>query len=325
MRLRFASCAARLPAPKTSTVLSELTAKPIPRWLGVLLMLCIAITFGSNHIAARIALDHGANVMTAVLFRSGGTALAVLLLMLASGVSLRVAPAARGHAAVIGLALAVQSVCIYAAVARIPVALAILVFNAFPLLLVLISWAAGADRPARRTLVMMPVALVGLALALDAGGWSGRNALGFGGRWAEIGVGVILALCAALAFATALFLTTRWLADVDGRMRSCMTMATVAVLALAVGAGAGGFAFPRDATGWGGLAMLTVFYCISITSLFVLLPRLGAVNNAALLHFEPVAVLVLGWAVLGQTVALLQIGGAVIVIATIVAMATGKR
>ena len=48
---------------------SELTAKPIPRWLGVLLMLCIAITFGSNHIAARIALDHGANVMTAVLFR----------------------------------------------------------------------------------------------------------------------------------------------------------------------------------------------------------------------------------------------------------------
>jgi drug/metabolite transporter (DMT)-like permease len=53
-----------------------------------------------------------------------------------------------------------------------------LVFNTFPLILSLLSWAAGAERPTRRMLAMMPVALAGLALALDAGGWSGRNAAG---------------------------------------------------------------------------------------------------------------------------------------------------
>ena len=302
-----------------------MTSKPIPRWLGVALMLGIATTFGSNHVAARIAFDHGANVTTAVAFRSVGTALAVFALLLVNGVSLKLAAATRGRAVLVGFALAIQSVCIYSAVARIPVALALLVFNTFPLILSLMSWAAGAERPTSRMLAMMPVALAGLALALDAGGWSGRNAAGFAGRWAEIGVGVSLALGAGLAFATALFFTTRWLGDVDGRMRSFMTMGTVGVLAVVAGISTDSFVLPRDATGWLGIALLTVFYCISITSLFVLLPRLGAVNNAALMNFEPVAVLFLAWAILDQAVAPLQIVGAVIVIGAIVAMATGKR
>jgi drug/metabolite transporter (DMT)-like permease len=304
---------------------APVTSKPIPRWLGVVLMLGIATTFGSNHVAARIAFDHGANVTTAVAFRSVGTALAVLALLLANGVPLKLSAATRGRAMVIGCALAVQSVCIYSAVARIPVALALLVFNTFPLILSLLSWAAGAERPTRRMLAMMPVALAGLALALDAGGWSGRNAAGFAGRWAEIGAGVVLALGAAMAFAAALFLTTRWLADVDGRMRSFMTMGTVGVLAVVAGFSTGSFVLPRDATGWMGIAALTVLYCISITSLFVLLPRLGAVNNAALMNFEPIAVLFLAWAILDQAVAPLQIAGAAVVIGAIVAMATGKR
>ncbi|MGB7541112.1 MAG: EamA/RhaT family transporter, partial [Burkholderiales bacterium] len=57
--------------------------KPLPRWLGIALMLVIATTFGSNHIAARLAFDHGVNVTTAVAARSAVTALAVLPLLLA--------------------------------------------------------------------------------------------------------------------------------------------------------------------------------------------------------------------------------------------------
>jgi drug/metabolite transporter (DMT)-like permease len=78
-----------------------------------------------------------------------------------------------------------------------------------------------------------------------------------------------------------------------------------------------GFGWPRDAAGWAGLAMLTVLYGSAITSLFVVLPRLGAVDNAAVMNFEPVAALVLGWLVLGQTIAPLQLLGGAIVIAAI--------
>ena len=60
--------------------------QPIPRWLGIVLLLAIAVVFGSNHVAARIAFEHGTNVTTAVVIRSAGTALFVLFLLLVNRV-----------------------------------------------------------------------------------------------------------------------------------------------------------------------------------------------------------------------------------------------
>ena len=294
---------------------------PIPRWVGVALLLAIATIFGGNHIAARVAFDHGSNVTTAVAFRSSGTALIVLALLLFNGVPLRVPAATFARSVLIGLLIAIQSYCLYSAVAVIPVALALLVFQTFPMLLALISWVAGGERPTRRVLLAMPVALIGLAFALDVWGKSGDVA----GRWAEVGVGVLWALGASVSFAMALYLMTRWLGSMDGRLRSFLSMCVVAVVTLAGGTLADAFALPVDRTGWMALALLTIFYAIAITSVFVLLPRLGAVNNAAVLNFEPIAVLGLAWLILGQAVAPLQIVGAFIVVGAIAWMGSGKR
>jgi drug/metabolite transporter (DMT)-like permease len=293
----------------------------IPRWAGIALLLVIAAVFGSNHIAARIAFDHGTNVTTAVAFRSTGTALIVLLLLLFTNTSLKIGQKTFGQSVLIGLLVAVQSYCLYSAVALIPVALALLVFQTFPMLLSLISWLGGGERPSRRVLLAMPVALLGLALALDVYGKSGDIA----GRWAEVGAGVLWALGASISFATAFFLITRWLGSMDGRLRSFLFMSVVAVVTLAAGTLADAFVLPKDNTGWIALALLTVFYGTAITSTFVLLPKLGAVNNAAVLNFEPIAVLGLAWLILDQSVAPLQILGAFIVVGSIVWMGAGKK
>lgn len=293
--------------------------QPIPRWVGIALLLAIAVVFGSNHVAARVAFDHGTNVTTAVAFRSAGTALFVLGLLLANGVSLALPAATRGRAVLIGLMLAVQSYCLYSAVAVIPVALALLAFQTFPMVLALVSWAADGEPPSRRVLLAMPVALAGLALALDVYGKSGDIA----GRWSEIGAGVLWATGASLSFASVLFFTTKWLPAVDGRLRSFMIMSVVAVVTLAGGAVAGDFRLPADQTGWIALVLLAVFYGTAITSLFVVLPRLGAVNNSVVLNFEPIAVLAIAWMVLDQAVAPLQVLGAFIVVGAIIA--TGRK
>ncbi len=298
-----------------------MSERPIPRWAGIALLLVIAAVFGSNHIAARVAFDHGTNVTTAVAFRSTGTALVVLALLLLNGISLRIPGKTFSHSVLIGLLVAVQSYCLYSAVALIPVALALLVFQTFPMLLSLISWVGGGERPSRRVLLAMPVALVGLALALDVYGKSGDIA----GRWAEVGTGVLWALGASISFATAFYLITRWLGSMDGRLRSFLFMAVVAVVTLAAGAAANAFVLPSDRTGWTALALLTVFYGTAITSTFVLLPKLGAVNNAAVLNFEPIAVLGLAWLILDQAVAPLQILGAFIVVGSIVWMGAGGK
>lgn len=298
-----------------------MSAPALPRWLGASLLLLIATTFASNHVAARVAFDHGANVATAVAVRSAGAALFVWSLLRAARVPLRLAPPTLARALVIGALLSVQSLCLYSAVARIPVALALLVFNTFPMMLGLLAWATGADRPKPRAFAAMALALAGLTLALDAFGWSGNAAHEDA---AAMAAGVTLAALAALAFASVLLLTTRWLADTDGRLRSFVLMLVVTVVALAAGRTSGEFAWPQDATGWAALALLTLLYASAITALFVLLPRLGAVDNAAIMNFEPIAALMLAWIALDQTMAPLQLVGAAIVVCAIVLLVTTR-
>jgi drug/metabolite transporter (DMT)-like permease len=308
----------------------------MPRWLGVLALLAIAATFGANHVAARLAFDHGVNVTMAVATRSIGTALFVLVLLRLSRVSIRIPALTLRRGLAIGLLVSVQSWCLYSAVARIPVALALLVFNTFPIMLGVISWLAGGERPARRTLIAMPVALLGLAIALDVtgfgatGGADGRSAVGGAAATGADGFvtmlpGVAFALTGSAAFGLALHLTSRWLPEIDGRLRTLMFMIVVAAAAGAGGAFVTGFDWPRDAAGWTGLSLLTVLYGMAITGLFVVLPRLGAVNNAAIMNFEPVAALGLAWAVLGQTIAPIQLAGGVVVIAAIVYLSAGRH
>ena len=286
---------------------------PLSPRAGVLALLTIAVVFGSNHVAARIAFDHGASVATAVTVRSGVTAVALYFWLRTIGVTFALPRPTLARACAIGALVALQSFCLYSAVARIPVALALLAFNTFPMLLALMSWGSGAGRPATRTLLAMPVALAGLALALDVFGKAGDLA----GRWAEIGVGVGWALGAALSFALVLLLTSRWLNDMDGRLRTFLTMGVTAVVVALAGVATEAFSLPRDSQGWLGLALLTVLYGTAITALFVVLPRLGAANYAVVLNIEPIAVLFLAWGILGQSVTPLQLLGALIVIGAI--------
>jgi drug/metabolite transporter (DMT)-like permease len=108
-------------------------------------------------------------------------------------------------------------------------------------------------------------------------------------------------------------------------VRTFWTMATVAVVVAAAAAPLDAFALPQDATGWLGLALLTALYGTAITALFVVLPRLGAVNHAPILNLEPIASLVLAWIFLGQRIATVQVAGALLVVAAIVWLASGRR
>ncbi|MEX0638417.1 MAG: DMT family transporter [Burkholderiales bacterium] len=289
--------------------------------LGIPLLMLLATIFAGNHIAARVAFDHGASVAAAVAVRSGATALAMVALLQVQGISIALPRATLVRGLGIGALVAVQSFCLYSAVAAIPVALALLAFNTFPMLFVLLTWAAGGENPGRRALVAMPLALFGLVLALDILG----TLRGMAGRWAEIGAGVGWALGAATSFALVLFLTTRHLKDVDGRVRTLLTMGATAVLVGLAGAATGSLALPADGTGWFGLALLTVLYGSAITAIFTVVPRLASPSNTAALNFEPIAALAMGWLILGQGMAPRQLVGAFIVVGAVIIIGARKH
>jgi drug/metabolite transporter (DMT)-like permease len=278
-------------------------------------LLLIALMMGANHVAARVAFNHGVDVATAVSFRSTVTALVVGLLLVVQHVPVRLTSRHRRALPGIGLLIGVQSLCLYAAVARLPVALALLAFNTYPLWTALWARVIYRHRPEPRVLRAMPVMLLGLALALDVLG--AASGLGVVGQWGRIGIGVAFALAAAATFGMVLVLTQHEAGTLDGRVRTATTMAVAALVALAGVASQGGFALPQAAPGWWGLLALTFLYGTAFTILFTVLPRLGVVGNSAIMNIEPIFALVLAWALLGQAIAPMQVAGGLLVVATV--------
>ncbi|MGC4396182.1 DMT family transporter [Hydrogenophaga sp. T2] len=278
-------------------------------------LLLIAFMMGANHVAARLAFDHGVTVATAVTVRSGITALVVAAIVLFARVPLRLQAPHRKALPAIGLLVGVQSLCLYAAVARLPVALALLAFNTYPLWTAFWARVIYGHRPAPHLLKAMPLMLLGLALALDVSG--AASGLGAGGHWARIGVGVAFALAAAASFGLALVFTQHETAGLDGRVRTASTMAIASVIALVASTTQGGLHFPNAMAGWWGLAGLTFLYGTAFTIMFTVLPRLGVVGNSAIMNIEPIFALVLAWVFLGQSIAAIQVAGGLIVVATV--------
>ena len=286
-------------------------------------LLLIALMMGANHVSARFAFNHGADVATAVVIRSVVTAAVVSAIVLLSGVRPRFTAHHRRVLPVIGGLIGVQSLCLYSAVARLPVALALLAFNTYPIWTALWARLLYRQRPERALLYAMPVILVGLALALDVFG--AASGLGASGQWARIGAGVGFALAAAATFGLALVVTQHEAGDVDGRVRTATTMAIAGVVALAMVATRGGFHFPTAAPGWWGLAVLTLLYGTAFTIMFTVLPRLGVVGNSAIMNVEPVFALVLAWLLLDQAVAPVQVLGALLVVGAVMVLGLRKR
>jgi drug/metabolite transporter (DMT)-like permease len=286
-------------------------------------LLLIALMMGANHVAARLAFNNGVDVATAVAVRSLVTATVVSLILLKFKVPLAISSRHKRFLPAIGLLIGVQSLCLYSAVARLPVALALLAFNSYPL------WAAFWDRVLyqRRTepavLKAMPILLVGLAMALDVFG--AASGLGAAAQWSRIGAGVAFALAAAATFGLAMILTQHEAGDLDGRLRTASTMTITGVIALSVVGLQGGFHLPQAALGWWGLAALTFLYGTAFTIMFTVLPKLGVAGNSAIMNVEPVFALVLAWLILGQSIATMQVAGALLVVGTVMVLGLRRR
>jgi drug/metabolite transporter (DMT)-like permease len=292
-------------------------SKLAPR-LGMLILLGVATSFASNHLAARFAFDHGASVAAGVTVRAASTALVLLVMMRLQGVVIAVPRALRGKALAAGVLIATQSYCLYSAVALIPPALALLVFQTSPMLYVLLTWAMGKEKPRLAALAPMLLALAGLALALGLAGDE------LAARWTEIGAGVLWAFASGASMSVVYYLNANALKPLDGRLRTFVMTAVTAVLVLAGGVATDRLALPQDAVGWTGLACLTLFYCVAMIGLFMVLPRVPAASTAAL-NFEPIALLALGWVFLGHALTPLQIAGALMTVGAIVWLGASKH
>ena len=286
-------------------------------------LLLIAFMMGANHVAARLAFNNGVDVVTAVSFRSVLTALVVGLILWQQKVQIQIESNHKKYMLIIGGLIAVQSVCLYSSVARLPVALALLAFNTYPLSTAFWARVLYKHQAEKAVLWSMPILLAGLALALDVLG--AASGLGAAEHWSQIGAGVAFALAASATFGLALVYTQHETTGLDGRVRTFSSMSIVGILAVAAAMSQGGFHLPQAPAGWWGLGMLSFLYGTAFTILFTVLPKLGVVGNSAIMNVEPVFALVLAWALLDQAVAPIQLVGAFLVVGTVMWLGLRKR
>ncbi|GAB2717305.1 DMT family transporter [Halomonas garicola] len=295
-----------------------------PRPLALLVLMGVATMFAGNHVAARVTFDNGTGLLLAILVRAAVAVMVLGALVVVQRKSLVLPTQSRPWLMLAGLLIAVQSLFLYSAVARIPVVVALLLMNTFPIQLGVLTWALGGPRPSGRMALIMAIILAGLVVVLEVPAWL-ANSEAMGPGWLS---GVGLGLGSATAYAGALWLTEHRLGGVSSTLRSLLTMATVLlVMVLAGGLGLvpSGMALPESARGLWSLVTLALLYGVAFSVLFICLPRLDIARNAPAMNAEPVAALVLGFLVLGQALSSIQLVGGGIVMAGIVLLGMSRQ
>ncbi|WP_447895371.1 EamA family transporter [Vreelandella sp. GE22] len=303
--------------------MSALSTSPLPRHLAIMLLVTVASMFAANHVSARLAFDNGTGLLLAILTRSGVACLILITLVWVQRKSLWLPRGAWPWQLAVGLLITVQSLSLYSAVARLPVVVALLLVNTFPIQLALLSWALGGPRPTLRQCLIMGTILIGLLVVLDIPSWL-ATPQSMGPEWmAGIGFGLL----AGFVFANALWITEHRLASVGSTLRTLLTMQTVffaMVIGAVTGAVPGGMDLPGNGAGWTGLVLLALLYGTGFSTLFISVPRLDMARNAPVMNLEPVASLVFGYFVLGQMLGPVQLLGGAVVVGGIVVLSLSK-
>jgi drug/metabolite transporter (DMT)-like permease len=175
----------------------------------------------------------------------------------------------------------------------------------------LVAWAFLAERPARRVLAALPIALIGVVLisgALQHGAY-GRAPL----RGALFGLG------AGIAYVGFLLLLRRGASDlrrVAGPLFDATAVATVLCVAIGLAVGDADLA-----PGWPGIGWLIVLALTSQVIGWLListsLPRLPAAVTSLVLCVQPVCTVGLAALILGESPSGLQLVGVAVVLAAV--------
>jgi len=222
--------------------------------------------------------------------------------------------AVRGGACLAGLLLAVDLVLWNHAIAEVGAGIATVLGNLQVLFVALAAWMLFGERPGRKFLIALPVVLGGVVLVSGLIG----NATGGTHPLAGIGYG----LGTSVAYAAFLLILRRTSAEtphVAGPLAEVTAGAALGSLLLGLAFGGLQLHIPWPSFGW--LLLLSVssqtIGWLLITSS---LPRLPAAISSLTLLLQPAAAILLAAIVLSERPTLIQVAGAVVVCAGVLAV-----
>lgn len=261
-----------------------------------------ATCWGTADVLAKLVFATGASALTVTTLR--GVVSIVFML-----VWLRVAPARAAMTGTsilvalgVGVLFAANIFGVYAALQALPVPIAILAYFIYPLLTAIVATLTGLERLSLRAWVAALVAFGGLALMIGA---SPAALAPFG----------LAAAFFAAAMRVAMLLVSRAkLAHVDSRLvtwYSSWSSTVVLAVALLVSQD---WAPPTGGVGIIAFLAMALVSSAGAAALFASTARIGAFRTALLMNLEPVVSTLGSMVFLGETLTLVQYGGAAVMV-----------
>jgi drug/metabolite transporter (DMT)-like permease len=275
---------------------------------GAGMALVASMGFSALTIVAVLTFREGTSPLAAVIIRFPGAIIVLAVILLASGVSMRVPRRETWMCCGLGVLLGAQSYTLYRSFELIPVGLTMTIFYVYPLIVGVVAGVTGQDRISRALGFALVIAFAGLVLVFNVSGA------------AMAGEGALHAVLSALFWAALTLLSVKVMRNCDPRAASLNMQVSAAAIFIAIWLVSGGVTLPRTAFGWVTFLAMPVCYAIAITTFFAAISLIGSVRASLIMNIEPITTIALGFVVLGQVLTPWQLTGAALVIGAIFAL-----
>ena len=281
---------------------------PTSQHRGTALCVLSACAFGAMAIFAKEAYATGATVVTLLSIRFLLAAALFWVIVAVRGAQL---PSRRVIVASLGLGAAgyaAQAGLFFGALTRIDASLTSLLLYLYPMLVFLGAVALRREQVTGRRVGALALASIGAALVLMSGSLGALD-----------GVGVAMALGAAVIYAAYILVADRIVGTADAFLVAALVTTGAAASTLVVGLGSGSLDLHFAAAGWGWIAAMALGSTVlGVSAFFVGLREVGPATASIVSTAEPVVTIALATAIYGEALGAGQLAGGVLVLGAVV-------
>jgi drug/metabolite transporter (DMT)-like permease len=292
----------------------ELTSGGMRTWFGIGLLLTSALAFTLNILIINMAFEDGLDVNTANAGRFIVTIALLFFFLKIRGRQLKLPPQERYKALALGITVFMIGVGYISATWYIPVSLAVLIFYTFPFFVAIISRFTENEPIPIIRLVVIIIAFIGLALALEVQSVASLN-------WR----GITYAFLAAIGCALLVTISSHTMRTADPQAVNFHCLAAGTVLFVVFLLITGGPARFVTQAGWLKLCVSSLTLGVGYVTFFAGLEIIGPFKTAMLMNLEPVTTVILAAILLDERLSSMQLLGAGLVIVGIILITGGFR
>jgi drug/metabolite transporter (DMT)-like permease len=265
-------------------------------------------------LSANMSVKHGIDVHTTNAMRYSVALVFLFLFQRIRRQSMKLPPRERYISLFLGITVFMMGVGYLGATQYIPISLAVLIFYTFPMFVAVISRFTENEIMTKMRLIAIIIAFIGLGLALEVGSITRLN-------WQGVAYGFLAAMgCTSFIIVNSISMRT---VDPQSVNFHCLSGGALLFWVFLL------FTDSQTITLSQPVMLKMVLSGISLTfayiTFFTGVEIVGPVRGAMLLNMEPILTIILAAVLLGERLSILQLSGALLVIAGIVMIARTKN